>query len=80
MIVAFLAITAANAALWWWVLRDWARFRQWMEAEDQRDADAFRGLGQLRVELVEARDELRDARSRLDWAVDELIEKISDHQ
>ena len=78
MIFAFLAITAVNAGLWAFVLRDWSKFRQWMEAEDQRDAASFRGLGQLRTEMQQARDELADARARLDWAVDELIERMGE--
>ncbi len=76
MIWALVIISAVNVGLWLFVLRDWRRFRRWMQAEDQRDADAFRGLGQLRTELRPARDELADARTRLDWAVDELIERM----
>lgn len=78
MTVAFIVVSAANACLWAFVLRDWSRFRRWMADEDARDRDQFKGLGQLRTELQQARDELRDARGRLDWAVDQIIERMPD--
>jgi HAMP domain-containing protein len=79
MIAALAIISAVNVALWLYVIRDWSRFRRWMRTEDARDANAFRGLGQLRAEMQQARDELADARARLDWAVDQIIEHLPDN-
>lgn len=71
-------LVAGNASGWLLVALALRRVRAWMRAEDVRDADLLRGVGRLRGELVEARDELREARRLLDWTSEQLLKRIED--
>lgn len=76
MTALFVALVAGNALGWVAVGLYLRRVRRWMLTEDVRDADVLRGFGRLRGELVEARDDLREARRLLDWTTERLLSEL----
>ena len=76
MTALVVALALGNCAGWVAVGLALRRVRLWMLAEDVRDADLIRGVGRLRGELAEARDELIESRRLLDWTTEQLLSDI----